>query len=78
MNIDQLLAVIDELPPEDLERVKAHLAEGSHKPRPKTAEEWEQELKSIAEEFRGESSDEEMREIIEAMNLKSKPSDKGL
>ncbi len=77
MNLDQLLAVVNDLSPEDQEKLKEHLSE--RKPaQPRTVEEWIAELEDIAREFRGDSSDEEMREIIEAINTKSKPSETGL
>jgi len=45
---------------------------------PTPAQEWLLEFEDIAKEFRGDSSDEEMHEIVEAMTLKSPPSEKGL
>ncbi len=79
MDIQDLLAAVDDLSPDDLERLKAQIAEREkavHSPH--TAEEWLAKLKSIAAEFRGDSSDEEMQELIAAMNEKSAPSSKGL
>lgn len=72
--------MVDVLSPEDLEAVKAHIAalEAQHSLRPRTVEEWQAELHSMAEAFRGDSSDAEMAEIVAAMNLKSPPSEKGL
>lgn len=79
MDFNELLEVVDNLPDDDLERLKTHITkreQSSHKPR--TVEEWIAKFANIAAEFRGTSSDEEMREIIEAMTLKSPPSEKGL
>lgn len=78
MNLDQLLEAADQLSPEDRDKLKAHLAERQETAKLHTVEEWTAELEDIAREFRGDSSDDEMREIIEAMNIKSKLSDKGL
>ncbi|MCC7447137.1 MAG: hypothetical protein IT324_06960 [Anaerolineae bacterium] len=78
MDSQDLLAVVDNLSSDDLERLKAQIAEREKAARPQcTAEEWLAELKSIAAEFRGDSSDEEMRALVEAMNEKSAPSSKG-
>jgi hypothetical protein len=73
MDLEQLLDAVDHLSPEEREKLKAHLV-GRAKPR--TVEEWMAEFADIAAEFRGDSTDEEMREIFEAMNMKSKPSKK--
>jgi hypothetical protein len=79
MDFSELPNAMDNLPDDQLECLKAHLAERdrtTHKPQ--TAEEWMSEFADIAAEFRGNSSDEEMQEIIEAMTFKSLPSEKGL
>ncbi len=78
MTLEQILAAVDQLSPDDLERLKIYVEERERMNRPRTAEEWMAELRSIAQEFRGESSDEEMRDIITAMQMKSPPSDKGM
>lgn len=83
MNLEELLTAIDDLSPEDFDRLKQRLdsiewERRQKRPKPRTAEEWMALFRDIAKEFRGDSSDEEMREIVEAMTLKSKPSDKGL
>ena len=78
MTFEEILEAVDKLPADDKERLKAHLAETKTSPGPRTAEEWMAKFRDIAEEFRGDSSDEEMRELIEAMNMKSPPSEKGL
>lgn len=70
MDLDQLLEAIDQLSPEDREIVKAHLAGTQERLTPRTVEEWMQEFANIANEFRSDSTDEEMREIFEAMNSK--------
>lgn len=79
MDIQDLLAAVDDLSPDDLERLKAQIAEREKAVQSqRTAEEWLAELRSIAVEFRGDSSDEEMQALTEAMNEKSAPSSKGL
>ncbi len=78
MTFEEILAAVDQLSPDDLKRLKAHLIERERTNKPRTAEEWMTELRDIAAEFRGDSSDEEMRDIVAAMQLKSPPSDKGI
>ena len=78
MDLAQLLSAVDDLPPEDRQRLKDYLLRRESSPRPRTVAEWLAEFEDIAREFRGDSSDEEMEKIIQAMTLKSKPSKKGL
>jgi hypothetical protein len=78
MNLEEILAAVDKLPPDDLERLKAHLNRTKTSSKPRTVEEWMAKFNEIADEFRGDSSDEEMRDLIAAMNMKSPPSEKGL
>ncbi len=77
MNLEEIIAAVDKLPPEDRERLKAHLAE--EKPRQwKSGEEWLALLNDAVDEFWADTSPEEKAATIEAMNIKSKPSEKGL
>ncbi len=78
MNLEQLLAVVYTLSAEEPQTLKTYLTEQQPRTVPHTAEEWVAELNDIAREFRGSSTDEEMREIIEVITTKSKPSEKGL
>jgi hypothetical protein len=74
VNLEQIMAAVDELSPEDRERPKEYLSQPQSKaPQPKTVEEWLALFEDIAREFRGDSTDEEMKEIIEAMTMKSRP-----
>ena len=77
MDLNQILAAVDDLSVEERDQLQKYLSgHGMSRPR-RTAEEWMAELTDIAREFRGDSSDEEMKEIFEAMSLKSVRSDKG-
>ena len=81
MDIDKLLEAVEDLSPDDLERLKTRIAEreSKHKSAAQhTAEEWLASLEAAVAEFRGDSSEEEMREIAAAMSMKSHPSCKGL
>jgi hypothetical protein len=78
MDLEQLLAAIGDLSPEERERLRQYLARQQESSKPRTVDEWLAEFQDIANEFRGESSEEEMKEIIQAMTLKSKPSEKGV
>ncbi len=80
MDLNKLIEAVDNLPPEDLNALEAHIAQRkqaqpSHH---RTVEEWMGELKRIADDFRGDSTEEEMAEIVAAMTTKSTPSEKGL
>jgi hypothetical protein len=77
MNLEQILAAVNDLPSDDLERLKAYLKAREQSDEHQTVDEWMNEFRAIAEAFRGNSSDEEMRDIVAAMNLKTPPSDKG-
>jgi hypothetical protein len=76
MNLGEIISVVDELSEDEREQLKVYLSEPKVKSpapvRPKTVEEWMAKFKAIAEEFRDDSTDEEMEEIIAAMNYKSK------
>ena len=78
MDFEQLLEVVDHLSAVDKNKLKAHLIKGQKPASPRTVEDWIAELEDIAREFKGTSSDEEMSAIVEAINTKSKPSEKGL
>jgi hypothetical protein len=83
MNLEEIVAAIGDLSLEDFDRLKQRLESiewerRQNRPKPRTVEEWMAEFRRISDEFRGDSSEEEMKEIVEAMTLKSKPSDKGL
>ena len=77
MNLETLLANIDNLSPEDRERVKAHLTQQEQAHR-ESIEHTLADLDAAINEFWGDSSEEEMNTIIEAMRTKSTPSEKGL
>ena len=72
MNLDQLLAVVNELSPEDREKLTAYLSTHQEVTKPRTVEGWLVEFADIASEFQGESSAEEMDEILQAMTMKSR------
>src|SRR5215813_6079036 len=70
MNLEEIIAAVDKLPPEDKERLKAHLAE--EKPRQwKSGDEWLALLNAAVDEFWADTTAEEKDAIIEAMNMKS-------
>ncbi len=71
MTLEEILAAVDQLSPDDLKQLKAYVEEREQPNSPRTAEEWMAELSTIAEEFRGDSSDEEMQDIVAAIQLKS-------
>jgi hypothetical protein len=77
MDLQTLLTTIDNLSPEDRERLKAHLAQQENARR-EHASQVLADLDAAIDEFWGESSDEEMQSIFEAMRTKSTPSEKGL
>ena len=66
MDFDTLLQEVDALSPEQQEALRQHL-------RDLAADQWDQALEAAAIAFRGDSTDEEMAEIIAAMNTKSIP-----
>ncbi len=80
MNVTDLIDAIDSLPPNEREQIKQHLNEPPTVAvrRPETMEEWLALFQDIANEFRGDSTDEEMEALRAAMTLKSIPSEKGL
>ena len=78
MDLEQLLEVVDHLSAADKNKLKAYLIKDQKPASPRTVEDWVAELEDIAHEFKGTSSDEEMSAIVEAINTKSKPSEKGL
>ena len=78
MDLEQLLEVVDHLSAADKNKLKAHLVKGQKPAKPRTVEDCIAELEDISREFKGTSSDEEMSAIVEAINTKSKPSEKGL
>jgi hypothetical protein len=77
MNLDEVIAAADALPQDDREKLKAHLSQ-QELSEPQTVDEWMAELKSIADEFRTIATEEEIDAVIEAINIKSPPSEKGL
>jgi hypothetical protein len=77
MNLDEIIAAADALPQDDREKLKAYLSQ-QELSEPQTVDEWMAELKSIADEFRTIATEEEIDAVIEAINIKSPPSEKGL
>jgi hypothetical protein len=75
MDIDKILAVIDNLSTDELQRLKLRIAE-REQTQQRTAEQWLTALDAAITEFRGDSSEEEMQQIFEAMSMKSVPSEK--
>lgn len=71
MNLSDLLAAVDNLPADELEQLKAHIAEreGTGK-QPRTVEEWKTVINNILDEFWGDSSEEEMRDLLAAIRQK--------
>jgi len=77
MDIDKLLEAVDDLSADDLHRLQEHIAQ-RQRTLEHEAEDWRAALEAAAAEFRGDSSEDELREIFAAMNTKSTPSKKGL
>jgi hypothetical protein len=77
MIFDDLIQVIDSLSTAELEQLKVHIDARQNLLRQK-AEGWAAALDAATDEFWGDSIEEEMREIFEAMSLKSLPSSKPL
>jgi hypothetical protein len=77
MDFEQILEAINELPPKDLERLKEILKEREQIGQSPDVDQWLSRFQAIAAEFRGDSSSEEMQQIVAAMTLKSPPTDKG-
>ena len=77
MTLEEIIAAVDKLPPDDKERLKAHLAQEKLR-QWKSGEEWLTLLNTAVEEFWADTSPEEKAAVIEAMNIKSKPSEKGV
>ena len=77
MDYNQILAAVADLSTQERDQLQSYLLSHDIKRPQRTVEEWAAELMNISREFRGDSSDEEMREIFEAMSLKSIPSNKG-
>ncbi len=80
MNLQQLFHEIDRLSPEDRDKLRTYLTEPPPTETPRTINGWINgwiaELESVANAFRGDSSDEEMREIVAAITTKSTPSER--
>ncbi|MHB8625536.1 MAG: hypothetical protein ACYDBJ_08350 [Aggregatilineales bacterium] len=70
MNVEELLKELDELPPEDWERIKAHIIEREQATHPRTLEEWQGVVDSAVDAFWGDSMPEEMETPAAAMSLK--------
>lgn len=78
MNLEQLLPEVDRLSPEDRDKLKLHLTQHPASAAKLTVNEWIEVLNAIADEFRGDSTDEEMQEIVAAITTKGFSSEKGL
>ena len=71
MNIQELLTAIDDLSPEELERLKARITEREQSTRPmRTQEEWLSVIDQAVDAFWGDSSPEEIQTLAGAMNTK--------
>ena len=68
MNLETLFSTIDNLSPDDLEQLKKHLAQ--QEVRQYTAEQAFSDLDAAIDEFWGDSSEDEMQAIFEAMRTK--------
>lgn len=77
MNLDEILEAVDNLPPDDLEKLKARLAEPKQ-PQWHSGEEWLALFDAAVEEFWAGTAAEEREAILEAINIKSKPCIEGL
>jgi hypothetical protein len=77
MDLEQILAAVNDLSPDDLERLKAYLA--TAKPTgSRPGKEWLARFDAALDDFWADTSSEERKAIIEAINVKSAPSEKGL
>jgi hypothetical protein len=71
VNIQELLTAIDDLSPEELERLKAHITEREQSTRPmRTQEEWLSVIDQAVDVFWGDSSPEEIQALAAAMSTK--------
>ncbi len=77
MDLKDLIETVDNLPPEDFERLKAHIAERSESElRP--GETWLAKLDAALDKFWTGVSPDEQAAILQAIQTKSAPSEKGL
>lgn len=71
MDVESIIKAIDELSPEDQERIKTHLRERERElNHPHTVEEWLTVIDEAVADFRGNSSPEEIEQIAAAMSAK--------
>jgi hypothetical protein len=71
VNIQELLTAIDDLSPEELERLKARITEREQSTRPmRTQEEWLSVIDQAVDAFWGDSSPEEIQTLAAAMSTK--------
>ena len=72
MDLNQLLDAVDHLTSDDLERLKARIAAREQsKPSPRTKDEWLAAIDKAIDSFWGDSSHEEIEDIVAAMSKKA-------
>lgn len=78
MNIDELLQIVDDLSPDEFQRLKAHIAKRKSEEKPRTYEEWQAKIETALDKFWGDSTEEEMEALFEAIRTKNPSSEKGI
>jgi truncated hemoglobin YjbI len=73
--LEQILAAVDQLSPDDLERLKAHLKERMTSL--SAGENWLARFDTALDEFWADTPEEEQTAILQAITAKSTPSEKG-
>ncbi len=74
--LEEILAAVDQLSPEDLERLTTYLKKRTGAP-PSAGEDWLAQLDIALDEFWADTPQKEQTEILQAITTKSTPSDKG-
>ncbi len=77
MTLEEILAAVDQLSPDDLERLKAYLKESPGSPS-STGADWLARFDAALDEFWADTPNAEQNEILRAIETKSIPSEKGL
>src|SRR4051794_11415707 len=74
MDLQELLAAVNDLPPDERKKLVAHLTEHEGQ-NPQRGEEWLAKLDSALDKFWDNVSPDEKTAILEAINTKSLPSE---
>jgi hypothetical protein len=71
MDVDTLFKALDNLSPDEFERLRKYIAEREHSLKHGDSDEWEAALNRAIAEFREGLSEDELQQIVAAMNTKN-------